>query len=342
MPYSIQEHVDIAPYSSFHIGDKVRWLSEINNTDDIPSLVSEIKKLKAEIYILGEGCNTIFGDTHCLPYFIIHMNNVGIETVSEDETSTVLKVQAGHSWDNFVEYAVNQHLSGIEALSAIPGSTGAAPVQNIGAYGQEVCQTITRIHAYDLQGDGWVVLKNIDCAFSYRNSIFKTSHKNRYIITAIEFRLSKLQPAVPNYPDVRKYFENVKVPKLPEIRKAIIDIRSRKLPDPKVLFNVGSYFENVLVDVEVATSLQHNHPDIPVFDTDKPRQKKIPTAWLIDQCGLKGKSFGSITIYNHNALVLTNNGKGTFNELRHVENFISDAVYKKFKLRINREPNILS
>lgn len=327
MPYTILENVDIRNHSSFKMGEKVRYFVEVTDASDIPSIV---KTATLPIYILGEGCNTIFNDTETLPYFIIHMKNAGIEEIREG----TFKVQAGHSWDDFVRYSVENNLSGIEALSAIPGSVGASPVQNIGAYGQEVCNVIESVEAYDTIDCKWIEIPNVECAFSYRNSIFKSSHKNRYIITAVTFRLSKNPPTVPNYPDLKNYFKNT--PTLHEIREAIIQIRSKKLPDPKILPNVGSYFENVIADEKTILELKSKFPNLPVYNSTK-----IPTGWLIDQCGLKGKSFGPIKISGNNALVLTHDGSGIYSDLNYAEKFISDEVYKKFGLRIKREVNVL-
>lgn len=328
MPYTIFENVDIKEYSSFKMGGKARFFVEVKDINELPSIVNEAK---LPIYILGEGCNTIFNNFEVLPYFIIHMKNTGIEKVDEN----IFKVQAGHNWDDFVQYSVENGFSGIEALSAIPGSVGASPVQNIGAYGQEVCNVIKSVEVYDLINCKWVEIPNAECAFTYRNSIFKSSQKNRYIITSVTFKFSKKTPSIPNYPDLKSYFKST--PGLQEIRSAIIEIRSKKLPDPKIIPNVGSYFENVVTDEETILKLKNIYPDMPVYNS-----VKIPTGWLIDQCGLKGKSFGPIKISGNNALVLTHDGTGTYADLNYAENFISNEVYKKFHLKIKREVNILS
>lgn len=327
MPYTIFENVDIKQYSSFLMGGKVRWFVEVNDISDIPSIVNEAK---SPTHILGEGCNTIFSDSEILPYFIIHMRNTGIEKISED----TFKVQAGHNWDDFVKYSVESGFSGIEALSAIPGSVGASPIQNIGAYGQEVCNVITQVHVFDLRDNKFKTLSNAECRFGYRTSIFKTTEKNRYIITAVEFTLSQNPPSIPNYPDLKNYFKSI--PTLKEIRNAIISIRSKKLPDPKIVPNVGSYFENVIANKATISRLKTSYPTIPVYNSTK-----IPTGWLIDQCGLKGKSFGPIKISENNALVLIHDGTGTYADLAFAEKYISDEIYKKFSLRLVREPNIL-
>lgn len=328
MPYTIRENVDIKKYSSFKMGGTVKQLVEINDVDDLPKVLNEAKY---PIYILGEGRNTIFDDSKVLPYFLVNMKNIGIQKISPN----TLKVQAGHSWDNFVKYAVKNNLSGIEALSAIPGSVGASPVQNIGAYGQEVCNTIKSVHVFDTRDNNFKILSNIDCDFGYRTSIFKTTEKNRYVITAVEFILSSKLPTIPNYPDLKNYFKNT--PTLTEIRDAIIKIRSKKIPDPKIVPNVGSYFENVITDEGTVSRLKITFPDMPIYNSNK-----IPTGWLIDQCGLKSKSFGPIKISENNALVITHDGTGTYSDLYYAENFISDAVYKKFGLKIQREANVLS
>jgi UDP-N-acetylmuramate dehydrogenase len=277
-----------------------------------------------------------------------------------------VQIDAGLEWDKAVEQTVEMGLSGLEALSFIPGLVGASPVQNIGAYGSEVKDTIGAVHTYDIREKKFVDFQNAKCEFEYRNSIFK-KNPGRYFIYAVTFNLSKETPHVPQYKDVILYFENKNVytPSLKEIRETIIHIRKTKLPNPKETPNAGSYFGNPIISKETAEALLKKFPDMPMFDfdpspsvippplsslrmrgsmdsrlhgNDKQKYKKLFAGWLIEHAGLKGYEKGNFSIHKNHALVLIGNGKGNLNELLEFENYIKQKVFEMFGVELEREP----
>ncbi len=340
----IQENVNIKDYSTFKIGGKFRYFILIKNEDDFLSLITivkdNIKYKDLPLYIIGSGSNIVFSDGIINGIFI----KLGIEKfdiLKEEKDDVYIKVGAGMSWDDFVKKSIDQNFSGVEAMSIIPGTVGAGPVQNIGAYGVEVKDVLSEVVVYDLKENKIKNLSNKDCEFSYRDSIFK-KEKGRYIILYVVYRLSKDKPKVPNYPDVLNYFKekNINEPNLVEIREAIISIRNSKLPDFRILPNVGSFFKNPIVLNEIAEKIKIEFPDIKSFKVGED-YTKIPAGWLIENAGLKGKDFGNISIYHKNALVLVNNGNATFQDLTNTKNEILKIVKEKFGISLEQEPEII-
>ncbi len=334
-----QKDVKLSDHCTFRLGGKVRYFLELTDENLIPEIVEFSRSKNVSIMMLGSGSNCIFTDA-VIERFALKMGLKGLKKRDEDDQSVTIEIKAGENWDATVAWAVEHGYSGIEALSAIPGTVGAAPVQNIGAYGQEVKDTLLEVLAYDTTEKKFVILCNIECRFSYRASIFNTYELGRYIITSIVLKLSKIPAKIPDYPDVRKYFEGKYVPTILDIRNAIISIRATKLPDPSVMSNVGSFFKNVLVEKEVAKKLSKDYPNMPTFPSDGGKIK-IPAGWLIDTAGLKGKNFGNISIYDKNALVLVNNGQASFTELLEAKKFIVNAVKQKYGLTLEQEPLLI-
>ncbi len=340
----IDENVDIKKYCTLKIGGTFRYFCIVKNIDELKEAIFFAKEKNLKIFILGGGSNLVFNDS-VLDFLVLKIEIIGFEIVQQDENFADIKVGAGENWDTFVARTVAMNLSGIEALSAIPGTTGATPIQNVGAYGQEVSNVIETIEVFDMQDNVLKVLDNKDCCFSYRDSIFKNIAKNRYMIISVLFRLSKNDASVPNYPGVKKYFEDKGItnPTLLEIREAIISIRSTKLPDPKIIANVGSFFKNPIVKREVAEDLKKINSGLAIFELNPILESfvKIPAGWLLEQSGLKGKSFGSVSVYDKNALVLVNNGDATFTDLENVKNQIIQTVYDKFGITLEPEPEFV-
>jgi UDP-N-acetylmuramate dehydrogenase len=337
----IIENVDIQNLCTFKVGGTFRYFSEIDTVEALQEAYIYAEEKKVPIFILGGGSNIVFtdGSHECLA---LKIKIPGFEILEETNKYTDINVGAGMIWDLFVERAVSMGLSGIEALSAIPGTVGATPVQNVGAYGQEVKDTIREVFVFDIANKNNKKLSNAECAFAYRDSIFKNEARGKYIITAVVFRLLKKIPTVPNYPGVKKYFadKNIEYPTLLEVREAIIEIRRNKLPNPKEISNVGSFFKNPIVLTEIALKLKEEYPSVTLFPIDK-THTKIPAGWLIEQSELKGKEFGPISIYEHNALVLVNNGQATFEDVMNAKNEIIERVFKKFEVRLEMEPEVV-
>ncbi len=235
-----------------------------------------------------------------------------------------------------MEFAVQKNFSGIEALSAIPGTVGGAPIQNIGAYGAEVANVIQDVEVYDVTEKIFKTFSKDECKFSYRDSIFK-SEPGRFIVLKVKFLLSKnSKPIIPDYPGVKESLKSDN-PTLQEIREVIKNIRAQKLPDPKIIPNVGSFFKNPIVSKEVFQNIKNNFPEVKSFSVSD-SQVKIPAGWLIENAGLKGVDFGKIGTFKNNALVLINNGGADFEDVEMAEEKIKLAVKGKFGIELDREP----
>lgn len=292
-------------------------------------------------FVLGGGSNIIYSP-EIKNKNILKIEIPGIQILEDDGHSVLVKVGAGVVWDEVVGWSINNNLSGIESLSAIPGTTGAAPVQNIGAYGCELKDILKTLTVYDIEESKFIDLKNKDCNFSYRQSIFKSTHKNKYIIVSIVLKLSHHLPQIPDYPAVIKYFKdnNIVNPTSKEIRKLIKEIRWSKLPHPEEMGNCGSFFENPIVDVDFANDLKKNNPDMPLYDLGN-GSVKIPAGYLIESAGLKGAQMGKVGTYKKNALVLVNLGGAEYSDVLNAKNKITEAVKDKFGIELKNEPEFV-
>jgi UDP-N-acetylmuramate dehydrogenase len=339
---NIKEYVDIKEYSSLHLGGQFRFFVEVVSVDDLYAVYMLSKEKNLPIFVLGSGSNIVF-PAGVLEAIALKMNISLFEIVEENDSCADIRVGAGNNWDLFVEKVVDMGLSGVESLSAIPGTVGATPVQNVGAYGAEVKDIIVSVEVYDKENNIIKLISNEDCKFAYRDSIFKGEAKGKYIITSVIFRLKKDRPIIPNYPGVKKYFldMNINNPTLLDIRNAIISIRSSKLPNPKEIPNVGSFFKNPIVEKSVATRLSNQYEKLVTFPVDG-GMVKIPAGFLIENAGLKGKSFGTISVYDKNALVLVNNGDATCADITKARDFIIDTVKEKFGITLEAEPEFLN
>ena len=337
----ILENVPLAPLTTFQMNGTARYFAKATKPSDTPFLCDKAKELCLPLYILGGGSNTIFADS-LINKLVIQIAIESFEILEEDSEKVLIKAGAGNNWDEVVKKSVEMGLFGIEAMSAVPGTVGGAPVQNMGAYGQEIKDILVYVEAYDVLLEGSpqvkvVKLENKDCNFSYRNSIFKQNF-GRYIITAVVLELSKKIKGGSNYPSLKKYFEEKGIePKSSEdIRNAVIKIRKAKLPDPKEIPNAGSFFKNPIVSKESFLELKNKFSDIPSFANNE--DYKIPAGWLIDQCGLKGFKKENFGLYEKNALICVHNGKGTMKELQEFVKLIQEKVSEKFGLNLEVEP----
>ena len=263
----------------------------------------------------------------------------GFEVVKEDIYSTTIKIGAGESWDTAVARTVQMNLSGIEAMSAIPGTVGAAPVQNIGAYGQEVSETIVSVEAYDTLNDAFITLQQADCEFNYRHSIFRGSEKGRYIITSVTFEFSKNQPAPPFYDSLQQYIDEHSIQLITHqsIRDAVIEIRKDKLPDPAVKPSAGSFFKNALIEQWELTDIQKNYPDIKAYDMGTGKFK-VSAGWLIEKCGFKNQLVHGMRVNEKNCLVLINESATGYNDLAEARDEIINRIRDTFHIQLEQEP----
>lgn len=320
------------------IGGNARFMTEVHSPEEVATIYRNAKTQKLPIFIIGGGSNVIVRDEG-FNGLVVRMQITGFEVIADDINSTTIKIGAGENWDSVVKRAVDMNLSGIESMSAIPGTAGAAPVQNVGAYGQEIADTLQSLAAYDSENDSFVTLGREDCGFSYRESIFRGEAKGRYVITSITIKLSKNQPQPPFYDSLQKYLDehSIKMFTVDVIRDTVIEIRKNKLPDPTILPNSGSFFKNAIVEEWQLADLRKINPEIPVFELGDGRYK-IPSGWLIEKVGLKGSLINGMRIYDKNALVLVNESATSYNDLATARDEIIGKVRDTFRIQIQQEP----
>jgi UDP-N-acetylmuramate dehydrogenase len=291
-----------------------------------------------ERFILGGGSNVLFtGDFHGL---ILHPNVPGIQRLREDNQHIWIEAGAGEEWDELVNFCVSSGWSGLENLSGIPGKVGAAPVQNIGAYGCEAGSTIERVHAYDLQKRKPVEIPASQCQFGYRSSIFKKEFAGRMVITSVVFKLNKIPEFLLNYGSLKKEVHKLGPPTLRNVRQAVCAIRTEKLPDYGTYGNAGSFFKNPSVGKNTAEKLKKQFPDMPVF-TEGHGKTKLAAGWLIEQCGWKGFRVGDAGVHDKQALVLVNYGKATGKDILTLAGQIKHSVAERFGVDLEPEVTIL-
>lgn len=334
----IHEQIPLKNFTTMRLGGPARFMADAHTPQELADLLARAKGQNLPFFILGGGSNTIAHDEG-YPGLVIRNLIKGVEVVAETGGDITFRVGAGEIWDDFVKKTVDLHLTGIEALSMIPGTVGAAPVQNIGAYGQEVAETIISVDVFDTQTNQFTVLQNLDCNFGYRDSIFRNEATGRYGITAVVFRLFKSMPQPPFYKALEDYFvaNNTTVFTPAVIRDAVIAIRMEKLPDPKERPNSGSFFKNAIVEDWQYTSLLERFPDMPSYEMTGGR-RKIPTGWLIDKTGLKGSLLHGMRVHDKNALVLINESATSYADLAAAREEIKKAVRTLFQIEIEQEP----
>ncbi|MEY4927365.1 MAG: UDP-N-acetylmuramate dehydrogenase [Bacteroidota bacterium] len=334
----IRENTSLQAYNTFGISAKAAYFTAIDSESDLLQLLP----IRLPLLILGGGSNVLFTkDWHGL---VLKNNIKGIEKIDETDDFTWLSVGAGEVWHELVLHTIAQNLGGIENLSLIPGTVGAAPIQNIGAYGVELKDVLVSVRALHLETGDIRIFHKEDCVFGYRESIFKTDLKGQYIITNVVMRFRK-NPTVfnTNYGDIQKILanKNSKTPTLRDVSNAVIAIRESKLPDPKVLGNCGSFFKNPEILRTHFAILIEKHPSIPSFAVANPDYVKVPAGWLIEQAGWKGRRVGNTGSHAQQALVLVNYGDATGEEVKNLAFAIIQDVFEKFGVKLIAEVNMM-
>ena len=338
----VMTNISLKQYTTMKLGGEARYMATADSASDVVSLYRNARKENLPIFVLGGGSNVITHDE--VFEGIVLLNKIkGFEVISETDETTDVKIGAGEVWDEVVEKAIELGLQGVEAMSGIPGTAGAAPVQNVGAYGQEIADTLISLEAYDSKTDTIVTISANECDFSYRNSIFRDKEKGRYCILSITLRLNKTEPKPPYYASLQKYIDenDIREVNLSVIRVAVLNIRSEKLPDPAELPSAGSFFKNALVEKWKLEELQKEYSDIPNYAMSDGRYK-IPTGWLIDKAGLRGYRSHGMRVYEKNALVLVNDSATGYDDLAAIREEIVQIVFDKFGIKIEQEPLELS
>ena len=333
------ENYSLKPCNTFGVEAKAKYFFEFTDPEDLDVFLRSNKTWKDEkLLVLGGGSNILF--VNDFDGLIIRPNVPGLKEVGEDRQNVWIEVGAGENWDEFVQYSVDMQFGGIENLSLIPGSVGAAPVQNIGAYGQEVSNVIEVVKGYDLETRLTFEMRATDCEFSYRNSIFKYLLKNRAIITSVVFRLDKFPGFNLSYGQVEEKVKERGEVNLRNIRDAVIEIRSSKLPDVKIIGNAGSFFKNPVVELDLAGQLQKRFKNVPVYPAENDKVK-LAAGWLIEKAGWKGVREGDVGVYGKQALVLLNYGNANGKQIFDFSEKIKQSVLEQFGVELEREVNCI-
>lgn len=332
----ISENQNLKDYNTFGMEVFARRFLQIENAGEVPALITEYLH-QEPFYILGGGSNTLF--TKDFDGSIVHPVFTGIEIMEQAWDAVVLRVAAGEPWDNLIQYCIRHELFGIENLTGIPGWVGSAPVQNIGAYGVEVKDTILKVEGYVISTGKSLTLSNAECRFAYRNSIFKQELKHDFIITHVWFQLSKKKHFTLSYQGLAKALEERELPlTLHSVSDCVRKIRDTKLPDPKIVGNGGSFFKNPMIPEEKYRELQTNFPDLVAYDAPD-GLKKLSAGQLIEKAGWKGKRMGNAGTWKNQALVLVNYGGATPKEVLEVAETIIHDVNSLFDITLEMEIN---
>lgn len=331
------ENKDLKKYTSFMIGGEAEHVVEIYNEDDVWKAHHLAKEERRPLVILGDGTNTIFKDGKT-NYIIGLMKSEGKRIIQDFDHSSIVEVGAGENWDEFIQWSIDNKFSGLELMSGIPGTVGATPVQNVGAYGKEVSDLLVNVYAFDRQKEKFVTLGINDCKLEYRNSVFK-KNPDKYIILRVSFELKKTPAEMPTYKDLKLYFLGQNKPSARQIRNAVWEIREEKLPNPWDTPNCGSFFKNPFVDVALVESLLKKYPKLPHYQIDQ-NTFKLYSGWLIENINWKKIETKNIHFNSKNKLVLINNGEATFKELKKVIEDIKKQVSSHFGIDLEVEPRI--
>ncbi|MBA3647663.1 MAG: UDP-N-acetylmuramate dehydrogenase [Chitinophagales bacterium] len=335
----IQHDKSLRSFNSFGIDASAKFFVEIKSAEEFRELISDQNFKKEKKLILGGGSNILF--TKDFNGLVIKNAIPGIEVTKEDSYYHWVKAGAGEPWHPFVIFCVNKNFSGIENLSLIPGLVGAAPMQNIGAYGVEIKETCEEVEAIHIDTGVLQVFKNADCEFGYRESIFKNKYRDQFLISAVTFKLNKIFKPKIAYGDISRMLAEMRVDEITikAVSEAVIKIRSAKLPDPAKIGNAGSFFKNPVVNKKQFEALVAKYPLMPNYIQNK--GIKIPAAWLIEQCGWKGKAVGNAGVHMQQALVLVNYGGATGDEIMALAIQIKNSVKEKFGIEISSEVNLV-
>jgi len=335
----VQENVSLKRLNSFGIDASARYFVEVADQEEVAAFVAEPHFADQPLLILGGGSNLLL--RHNFEGVVLKVGFSGIELLREDNDHYYLEVGAGENWHGLVMHCVANGYAGIENLSLIPGNVGAAPMQNIGAYGVELQDVFEKLEATEIRSGEYREFSIDECQFRYRDSVFKNELQEKYVITSVTLRLSKSAQLNTSYGAIEEELEamNIGEVDINSISQAVINIRSSKLPDPEVLGNAGSFFKNPIISEEQFLQLRSEHSDVVSYPADT--GVKIAAGWLIDQCGWKGKRIGNAGVHENHALVLANYGNATGDEIYKLSEEILNSVRTKFKITLEREVNVV-
>lgn len=336
----VQQNVNLGPYNTLKVDATAEKFIVVQDERELPILFDEVSLRYGDVLVLGGGSNILFQGT---VRSIVLKNEIReLRVLDEDDRQVCIRSGAGTDWHQLVTYCVKQKWQGIENLALIPGTVGAAPIQNIGAYGVELEEVFESLRAFDLQQGTFRTFGRESCEFGYRDSIFKKKFKNRFVITSVDLRLNK-PPFTLNtgYESLQKWLKekNIQSPTIEDVFQAVVAIRTEKLPDPEDIGNAGSFFKNPVINREQLTRLEQEFPSIPSYPLGNDKVK-VPAGWLIEQTGWKGQRIGHVGTYENQALVIVNHGGATGKEIWQLAQKIRDEVHRMFGIELVPEVNI--
>lgn len=336
---TIEENVSLKNLNTFGVAAEARWFADITTEDDLKSLFADDHLKGLPRLILGGGSNMLFTDD--VDGLVVHINIHSVRNRIEGD-DVYVSAGGGEIWNDLVNYCVRHEFAGMENLSLIPGSVGASPVQNIGAYGVELMDIFHSCRAFEIASGKMRTFTKEECKFSYRDSVFKSDYKGAYIITEVTFKLSRIFAPNVTYGAIQQELDNRKIskPTIKDISNVVSHIRVNKLPDPKTIGNAGSFFKNPVIPVGKFVQLQSNFPDIVHYPATT-GFIKLAAGWMIEQCGWKGKVSGNTGTWKNQALVLVNHGEATGNEIFNFSSTIIQSVKDRFDVTLEREVNII-
>ena len=338
--YQLAENVSLAGRNTFRVPARAAMMADVSHPDALPELFDFAMLRDGPVMVLGEGSNLLFaGDC---PGVVVCLAMHGARVLRDDGDSVLVRAEAGLNWNDLVHWTLGRGLCGLENMALIPGTVGASPIQNIGAYGVEVRQFIETVEAFHRGTGQFKRLSNADCGFGYRDSVFKADLE-AWVVTAVEFRLPRERPLQLDYAGVREELAAMGVdsPRAPHVAEAISRIRVRKLPNPALVGNAGSFFKNPVLPLADAEALAAAHPGLPVFPAGPPERRKVSAAWLIEQAGWKGFREGDAGVSAQHALVLVNHGSATGAQLLDLARRVAASVRERFGVALEPEPRII-
>ena len=335
----IHKNYDLTKLNTFGINVRAKFFTEIKSELELQELFKLPEFQNNEKLFLGGGSNVLF--TKNFDGIVILNKLKGIEILKEDSQNMVIRSTSGEIWHDLVFFAVERNLWGLENLSFIPGTVGGALVENLGAYGAELCEVLENVEALDVKNGTKKTFRKEECGFSYHDSIFKKEWRGKYFILAVTLKLSKIEKKNIKYRAFTEYSEISKLPlnSSKDISNAVTFIRKLKLPDPAVIGNAGSFFKNVFLEKEKLEELLKIYPNMPHYKEDE--VMKVPAGWLVEQTGWKGKRIGNTGVHEKHALVLVNHGEATGEEIKNLAKEITDSVFSKFGLKLTPEVNLI-
>lgn len=337
---NIQQNISLKPFNTFGLEASAQYFVEVNTVEELKDILQNPDFKNLDKLFLGGGSNLLL--TKNYEGLVIKIALKGVEKVFEDENSVHVKAGAGEIWHQFVMFCVENHYAGIENLSLIPGTVGAAPMQNIGAYGVEIKDVFQELQALNLETLEIETFSLTDCQFGYRESVFKHALKGKYVITSVTFHLNKVATFKTAYGDIQKTLAEMNVTELSikAVSDAVISIRRSKLPDPAEIGNSGSFFKNPEIPIEQYKQILIEHPTLPSYPINE-STVKVPAGWLIEQAGWKGFRDGQIGVHDRQALVLVNYGGGNGNDIKALAEKVQQSVLDKFGIKLSPEVNYI-